>query len=187
MISCVRGQISDALNTTVLPQASGMTSARTPRMIGAFHGAMPRITPAGSRMAMARQPGLSDGITSPPIWVVIAAASRTRPSASMTLNRAHPSVAPISAIIAATKSSARAASASAALLSKARRAFGPVAAQAGSAAAAASATAHASAGVIARAVLAAVPVIGSVRVKVAWLIGKHPLGAAVRAASRTLD
>ena len=85
--------------------------ARTPRMIGAFHGAMPRMTPTGSRSAMAMQPGLSDGMTSPPIWVVIAAASRTMPAASIRLNRAQPSVAPISLIIAATKSFPRASSA----------------------------------------------------------------------------
>jgi hypothetical protein len=65
------------LEITALPQASGTAMARTPRMIGAFHGAMPRITPTGSRRAMARQPGLSDGITSPEICVVSAAASRT--------------------------------------------------------------------------------------------------------------
>ncbi len=100
--ACVRGQCSEALSTTVLPQASGMAIARTPRMIGAFHGAMPSTTPAGSRSAMAMQPGLSDGMTSPPICVVSAAASRTMPTASMRLNRAQPSVAPISPIIAST-------------------------------------------------------------------------------------
>ena len=41
----VRGQFSLALNTTVLPQASGIATERTPRMIGAFHGAIDRITP----------------------------------------------------------------------------------------------------------------------------------------------
>ena len=41
-------------------------------------------------------PGLSDGITSPPIWVVSAAASRTMPAASIRLNRAQPSVEPVS-------------------------------------------------------------------------------------------
>ena len=47
---CVPGQISEAFSTTVLPQASGMATARTPRMTGAFHGAMPSTTPAGWRM-----------------------------------------------------------------------------------------------------------------------------------------
>ena len=98
----VRGQISEALRTTVLPQASGTAIARTPRMIGAFHGAMPSITPTGWRIAIAMQPGLSDGITSPAICVVIAAASRTMPAASMTLKPAQPAVAPVSAIISAT-------------------------------------------------------------------------------------
>ena len=53
---CVRGQISDALRMTVLPHASGMATARTPRMTGAFHGAMPRTTPTGWRIAMASSP-----------------------------------------------------------------------------------------------------------------------------------
>ena len=42
-----QGQISDALRTTVLPQASGNAIARTPRMTGAFQGAMLSTTPAG--------------------------------------------------------------------------------------------------------------------------------------------
>ena len=69
---CVPGQISEAFSTTVLPQASGMAMARTPRMTGAFHGAMPSTTPAGWRMAIARLPGMSEGMTSPDICVVIA-------------------------------------------------------------------------------------------------------------------
>ena len=56
--SCVRGQISDALNTTALPQASAVTIARTPRITGAFHGAMPSTTPTGSRSAIAMTAGL---------------------------------------------------------------------------------------------------------------------------------
>ena len=37
----------------MLPQASGIAMARTPRMIGAFHGAMPSTTPTGWRIAIA--------------------------------------------------------------------------------------------------------------------------------------
>ncbi len=59
------GQRSEALSTTVLPQASGMAIARVPRITGAFHGAMPSTTPAGWRMASASVPGLSDCMTSP--------------------------------------------------------------------------------------------------------------------------
>src|SRR5579871_848461 len=70
----VRGQFSEALNTTVLPQASGIATERTPRMIGAFHGAIERMTPTGWRMAKAVDPGRFDGITSPVICVVIDAA-----------------------------------------------------------------------------------------------------------------
>jgi len=47
MRPCVAGQSSEPFSTTVLPQASGMATARTPRMIGAFQGAMPSTTPAG--------------------------------------------------------------------------------------------------------------------------------------------
>ena len=43
------GQVSEALSTTVLPQASGIATARTPRITGAFQGAMPTTTPAGWR------------------------------------------------------------------------------------------------------------------------------------------
>src|SRR5260221_10927322 len=57
----VRGQFSDDLNTTVLPQASGMATERTPRMIGAFHGAIDRMTPTGWRKPMAVEPGRLDG------------------------------------------------------------------------------------------------------------------------------
>ena len=48
---CVPGHISEAFSTTVLPQASGMATARVPRMTGAFHGAMPTQTPAAWRIA----------------------------------------------------------------------------------------------------------------------------------------
>ena len=75
-------------------------------------------------------------ITSPAICVVRAAASRTMPVASIRLNMAQPAVEPVSAIIAATKSFLRAASASAAFISTARRALGPCAAQVGNAVAA---------------------------------------------------
>ena len=39
-----------AVPITVLPQASGMATARVPRMTGAFHGAMPSTTPAAWRI-----------------------------------------------------------------------------------------------------------------------------------------
>ena len=158
--SWVLGQLSDAFRITLLPQASGTAIARTPRMIGAFHGAMPRMTPTGSLSAIARQPGLSDGMTSPLICVVIAADSRTMEAASIRLNRAQPSVAPISPIIAWMNLSALASSAAAAFIRTARRAFGPTAAQTGNAAAAFSATAGISPAFMARAVLAVSPVSG---------------------------
>ena len=45
MRRCTAGQDSEALKTTVLPQARAIAMARTPRMTGAFHGAMPTQTP----------------------------------------------------------------------------------------------------------------------------------------------
>ena len=48
-----------------LPQAKAIATERTPRITGAFHGAMPTQTPAGWRIAIEKQPGLSDGMTSP--------------------------------------------------------------------------------------------------------------------------
>ena len=162
---CVRGQSSDALSTTVLPQASGMATARTPRITGAFHGAMPRHTPAGLRTAMARQPGLSDGIPSPPTCVVMDAASRRMPAARRTLKPAQPAVAPVSPAMASVKSAMRCSSASAARSSSRRRSVGPSAAQAGKAAAAASAARRASSADAAGACVTTSPVMGLQRSK----------------------
>ena len=134
--------------------------ARTPRMIGAFHGAMPSTTPTGSRGDIAIQPGLSEGMTSPQIRVVSAAASRVMLAASIRLKAAQPAVAPTSSIIACTNCSRRPSSAAAALLSVARRAFGPKSAHARNPEAARVATAYASAVVMAMALLTARPVIG---------------------------
>lgn len=151
---CVPGQISDALSTTELPQASAVATARTPRMIGAFHGAMPRQTPAGWRTDIARHPGLSDGITSPAICVVSDAASRSMPVASLTLKADQISVVPISAIMIRTKASRLASSAAAAFSNRARLAFGPSADHPGNAAEAAATAASASEAVAAAARLA---------------------------------
>jgi hypothetical protein len=61
--ACVRGHCSDAFNTTVLPYASGAATARTPRITGAFQGAIPTTTPTGWRTAFARLPGMCEGIS----------------------------------------------------------------------------------------------------------------------------
>ncbi len=114
-----------------------MAIARTPRMTGAFQGAMPSTTPAGWRMPIARLPGTSDGMISPPICVVMEAASISMPAARCTLKPAHNPEPPVSAAIAAANASAFASSACAALVRSARRADGPVADQAGKARAAA--------------------------------------------------
>ena len=86
MSQCVRGQTSDPLNTTVLPQASGIATERTPRITGAFHGAMLRTTPTGCLSAIAFD-RIADAITSPQIAVVIAAASLSIDAAKATLKR----------------------------------------------------------------------------------------------------
>jgi hypothetical protein len=52
------------------------TARLTPKTSGAYHGAIPRQTPASCRIAIASRSGRSDGITSPAICVVIVAASR---------------------------------------------------------------------------------------------------------------
>ena len=100
----VPGHISEAFSTTVLPQASGIAIARTPRITGAFHGAMPSTTPTGWRIAIAKLFGLSDGITSPAICVVIEAASRIRLAAKWLLKCPHGPMAPHSAVISAENS-----------------------------------------------------------------------------------
>ena len=142
---------------TVLPQASGAAMARTPRMTGAFQGAMPSTTPAGWRTAIDRTPGLSAGMISPVICVVSAAASRSRLAAKCTLKPPHGPVAPISSVIASTKSAVRASRRSAALRSSARRSLGPVSDQAGKARCAASTTLATSASLAAAASLATAP------------------------------
>ena len=163
----MRGQFSLPLSTTVLPQASGVAMARTPRMMGAFHGAMPSTTPAGWRMPMASEPGTSEGITSPLICVVSDAASRIMPAASMTLKPAHIAVPPVSAGTASQNFGVFASSASAALSSSARRSPGPVWLQVLKASAAASTAATASASLAAGARVATLPSSGLRRSKVA--------------------
>ena len=161
------GQFSLPLNTTVLPQASGTHSARTPRITGAFQGAMPSTTPAGWRSPIASEPGTSDGITSPLICVVSDAASRTMPAARNTLKPAHMPVAPVSAATASMNFGVFASSASAAFSSSARRSPGPVWLQVLKASAAASTAATASASLAAGARVATLPSNGLRRSKVA--------------------
>ncbi len=128
---------------------------------------MPSTTPAGCRTPIASEPGTSDGISSPPICVVSAAAS-TRPfAASSTLNRAQIADAPVSAAIAAMNASRLPSSAAAAFSSSARRALGPSAAHGANAADAASTAARASAAVAAGARVASSPSSGLRRSNVA--------------------
>ncbi len=84
----------------------------------------------GCRMAIANTFGLSDGMTCPVICVVSAAASRSIPAARCTLKPAQGAVAPVSSSITLAKSAALFAIRSAALSSRARRAFGPISDQA---------------------------------------------------------
>ena len=73
---------------------------------------------------MARLPGTLEGMISPEICVVMAAASRIMPAASMQLKPAHMAVEPVSAAIIGANLAPAASSRSAALLSSARRAAG---------------------------------------------------------------
>ena len=99
---------------------------------------MPTQTPAGWRIAIASVPGLSEGMTSPAICVVMAAASRSMPAASMTLKPAHGPVAPVSLIISSVNCWTFDSITSAAFRSSARLWFGPISDHAGKAASAAS-------------------------------------------------
>ena len=163
----VAGQVSEARSTTVLPQASAAATARVARITGAFQGARPSTTPAGWRIAMDRVPGLSDGMISPVICVVSAAASLSMPAARCTLKPAQGAVAPVSSSISRAKSAARPSMRSAAFASRARRVPGPVSDQAAKARAADPTTSSTSAGVAAAARVATWPVTGSRRSKVA--------------------
>ena len=135
-------------------------------MTGAFHGAMPSTTPAAWRTAIDSVPGLSDGMISPVICVVIAAASRSIPAASMTLKPAHGAVAPVSSSISLANLSLRLSNRSAAFKSSARRWPGPVSDHVAKAADAASTVRATSARLAAAARVATAPVTGSFRSKV---------------------
>jgi len=140
----VRGETSDAFSTTVLPKASGVATERVPRITGAFQGAIPTTTPAGTRTPIAVSPGTSEGITSPVTEVVWAAASPSMPAARLQLNIPQPKVPPVSSVTMPAISSARSISRPAAFCSSSRRAEGGVLDHSGKAAAAASAAALAS-------------------------------------------
>ena len=105
--ACVRGHTSEPFRITVLPKASGVATARVPRITGAFQGAIPTTAPAGWRSPIASSPGTSEGITSPVTEYACAAASLSIPVASLTLNMPQPNVAPVSSVVAPAISSAR--------------------------------------------------------------------------------
>jgi hypothetical protein len=113
-----------------------------------------------------RHPGLSDSIVSPVICVVSAAASRMTLTARLTLNATQAAVAPVSAAISEVNSGVCASRRSAALSSKARRLFGPVADHPVKACAAALTAMFASSTLAAAARVATSPVIGLRRSKV---------------------
>jgi hypothetical protein len=112
-------------------------------------------------------PGLSEGITSPVICVVIEAASRSICEASITLKPPQGAVAPVSSATILPNSAALEARTSAALSRSVRRSLGPIAAQEGKAAAAASTAFLASATLPDGARLAISPVKGFLRSKTA--------------------
>src|ERR1700691_139204 len=59
------GASSDGFSTTVLPNASGLTTVRQASTCARFQGEIPATTPSGRRSAIANVPGESDLITSP--------------------------------------------------------------------------------------------------------------------------
>lgn len=112
---------------------------------------------------MASVPGLSDGMISPVICVVMAPASRRMLAASMTLKPAQGAVAPVSSIISRVNSPTFESMISAAFIRIARRWLGPVFDQALKAAEAASTAAATSSRLAAAARLASFSVKGSMR------------------------
>ena len=131
---CVFGQTSDERRITVLPQASGAAIARTPRMTGAFHGAMPSTTPAGWRTRHRQHAGLVGGDDlAGDLRRQRRRLAQERSRRRCTLKPPHGPVAPISSVIALEKSAVRASRRSAAFRSSARRSLGPVSDQAGKA------------------------------------------------------
>jgi hypothetical protein len=105
---------------------------------------MPTTTPTGARTAIASLPGTSEGITSPTSAYDCAAASRSIPAASVTLNIPQPKVEPVSSVMMPASSRPRSDSSSAAPASSSRRRAGGVADHSGNAAAAAFTAARAS-------------------------------------------
>src|ERR1039458_1543569 len=59
------GDSSDGLSTTVLPNATGLTTVRQASTCAPFHGEMPATTPSGLRNARANGPGGAERGTSP--------------------------------------------------------------------------------------------------------------------------
>ncbi len=155
-----------------------MAMARTPRMTGAFHGAMPTQTPAGWRTPIAKRARHGrTGMVSPVICVVIAAASSRMVAAKPVLKWPQPPMAPVSSTHRREKSALWARSFAAASISSLRRALGPSADQAGKALAAASQAARASSADAAAERVTTSPVIGLLRSKVAPLFAAD-VGAA---------
>ena len=144
-----------------------MAIALTLRITGAFQGAMPTETPAARRTAIAVVPAWPEGMISPAIWVVIAAASSSRLAAKKTLKCPQPAVEPVSAVMLATSSGPRSRRRTAAAVSLARRSVAGAPDQAGKAAAAASTALRASSAEAAAATVTTSPPTGLRRSKVA--------------------
>ena len=91
----------------MLPYASGVAMARVPRITGAFQGAIPTTTPAGSRRAMRGGAGdvggdhLADG------GVGLGSRLAQHAAASWQLNMPQPKVPPVSSVTIAAICSAR--------------------------------------------------------------------------------
>lgn len=128
------GESSEPLRMAVLPAASGSSTARVPRMNGAFHGAMPRITPYGSLNTRAPSPCSDTDGTAPSMDGMRAAKSLMKAAPISNVFSANGRCDPVSSIWYAISSSRRDSMMSAAFRRMSRRAFGVVLLHAGNAA-----------------------------------------------------
>ncbi len=134
----VTGASSDGLSTTVLPNATGLTTVLQARTCAPFQGEIPATTPSGLRSASANVPGMSERMTSPTGRYPQLAACRSSRVAVSTWKPANAPAQPVSVASSAVISSRRRSTMSAARRNMACLPAGGSSAQPGNAAAAAS-------------------------------------------------
>ena len=95
-------EASEVLRTTVLPQASGKTTARSASSSAAFQGEMHPTTPMGWRHIIPTQSGVSEGNICPWTLRTWLAASRRNSGEFLAWNLAKGVAAPVSRFSAST-------------------------------------------------------------------------------------